>query len=527
MALQNLPIGIQSFENLRSNNYLYVDKTEIIYNMALQSYPYFLSRPRRFGKSLLVSTLDCLFSGKKELFERLWIYDKWDWTKTYPVVRFDFGSQNYQNAEKLEQDLIAKVDEYAIEFGVELNRTWSARFAELIERVHAKTGEKVVILVDEYDKAIIDNLKDIDLANEIRVSLHNFYQILKATSDHLRFVFLTGVSKFSKVSIFSGLNNLKDLTLDDKFSTICGITQTELETRFAPYIDEMAEYHKVTEEQVLEQIKKWYDGFSWDAVNYVYNPFSTLLLFDRQKFIDYWFESGSPSFLIDLIKKRNDIDTVLKPFEVAENALDAFDLNNLNTTTLLFQTGYLTVKDIRTKSFGEGSILTLTVPNNEVRNGLALHLLSAFANSNITDVSIESNKMMKQLLEGNSEAFNTSLKRLLSRIPYQLHIPNEAYYHSLFLTWLNFMGFTPEAEVSTNIGRMDAVWEWNERVVIAECKYSATETAENLIEQAFAQIKARKYAERYEGDNKRIALLAIVFAGKEVESRMMELGEIE
>ncbi|GHU73640.1 hypothetical protein FACS189413_18210 [Bacteroidia bacterium] len=332
-----------------------------------------------------------------------------------------------------------------------------------------------------------------------------------------------GTSSGSRIAIdgsngyLTGYNSYTILS-----SWLCGITQNELETQFAPYIKEMAEYHKVTEVQVLEQIKKWYDGFSWDAVNYVYNLFSTLLLFQEKRFVDYWFESGSPSFLIDIIKKRNDIETVLNPFEVVENSLDAFDLNDINTVTLLFQTGYLTVKDIRTTMFGGNSLITLAVPNSEVRNGLVLHLTAAFANSNITDVSMETTKMFKQMLEGNSAAFNVTLKKLLSRIPYQLHIPAEAYYHSLMLLWLNLMGFAVEAEIPTNIGRIDAVWEWDGRVVITECKFSQTETTEKLIEQAFAQIREKKYVDRYASENKRIALLAVAFTSKEVESRMVE-----
>jgi hypothetical protein len=522
MALQNLPIGIQSFEKLRDGNYLYVDKTEAIYDIASQSYPYFLSRPRRFGKSLLISTLDCLFSGKKELFEGLWIYDKWDWTKTYPVIRFDFSSQNYQNAEKLEQDLVAKVDEYAIEFGVELTRTWPARFAELIEKVHAQTGKKVVVLVDEYDKAIIDNLKDSDLASEIRVSLHNFYQILKATDYHLRFIFLTGVSKFSRVSIFSGLNNLIDLTLSKSAVKICGITQQELLENFDEYIDELAESKGYTKAETIEKIKKWYDGYSWDGKTFVYNPFSTLNFFREKQFVNYWFESGTPGFLIEQIKQRGDIKLVAEEFVLQSNA---FDINTFDTKLLLFQTGYLTVKKVRDSMFSERQEYILGVPNEEVRNGLMTWLLAAYSKNQISDVSQAGVDMMSQLFEGNSTAFNTSLKLLLSRIPYQLHVRNEAYYHSLFLAWLGLLSFKVEAEVSTNIGRIDAVWTWNERVVIAEVKYDEDGDMQNLLDKAIAQIHEKKYAERYAGKNKRIALLAVAFTGKEVESRMVELEE--
>ncbi|MDR0810869.1 MAG: PD-(D/E)XK nuclease domain-containing protein, partial [Paludibacter sp.] len=254
-----------------------------------------------------------------------------------------------------------------------------------------------------------------------------------------------------------------------------------------------------------------------------YNPFSTLNLFRKKQFIDYWFESGTPGFLIEQIKQRGDIKLVAEDFVLPSNAFDAFDINTIDTKLLLFQTGYLTVKKVSKSPFSLRQEYILGIPNEEVRNGLMTWLLAAYSENHISDVSQAGVDMMTQLFNGDSTMFNISLKQLLSRIPYQLHVPNEAYYHSLFLAWLGLLGFKVEAEIPTNIGRIDAVWTWNERVVIAECKYSATETAETLIEQAFAQIREKKYAERYEGDNKRIALLAVVFAGKKVESRMVEL----
>jgi hypothetical protein len=521
--LQKLPIGIQSFEKLRSEKFLYIDKTEAIYRLVSSGNPYFLSRPRRFGKSLLISTLDCLFSGKKELFEGLYIYDKWDWSKTNPVIRFDFGSQNYQNAAKLEEDLIDKVNEYAAQYEIELSRSWSARFAELIEKIHEKTGKTVVVLVDEYDKAIIDNLKDAELAANIRIALHNFYQILKATDDHLRFIFLTGVSKFAKVSIFSGLNNLIDLTLSKDAVNICGYTQEELLTCFDAYIDELAQSERLTKNETIAQIKQSYDGYSWDGENFVYNPFSTLQLFKEKKFIDYWFVSGSPTFLIDILKKRNDIHMLTKPFTIPSGALDAFDIEKISTKVLLFQTGYLTVKAAKRSLFGREINFVLDIPNEEVRRGLMTHLVAAYSATDVPDVAFSKEQMMEQLFEGDGAAFERSLQQLFAHIPYQLHIPREAYYHSLFLLWLNLLGFKADAEVSTDKGRIDAVWIWQERVVITEIKYAEQGETEPLLEDALSQIRKRSYFERYHGENKRIAMLAIAFAGKNIASRMMEI----
>jgi hypothetical protein len=523
MVLQNLPVGIQSFEYLRTNDFLYVDKTENIYRMVTTGKPYFLSRPRRFGKSLLVSTLDCLFSGKKDLFEGLYIYDKWDWTRKHPVVRFDFGGINYQTVEKLEEDLTGKTDEYAGQYGLTLSRQGPGRFAELIKKLHEKTGATVVVLVDEYDKPIIDNLNDLALADEIREALHHFYQVLKATDDHLRLIFLTGVSKFSKVSIFSGLNNLIDLTLSQDAVTICGYTQEELLSYFDPYIEVLARSEKQTKPEIIERIKHHYDGYSWDGENFVYNPFSTLKLFKEKKFTDYWFESGTPTFLVNLIRERNDIQTIKEPFEMPADAFNAFEITNIDIKLLLFQTGYLTVKSVRENRVSGNLSYLLDIPNEEVRIGLMTHLLAGFAGNSISNTATARDIMMEQLLVGDSSGFDRNLKTLIANIPYQLHVPKEKYYHSLFILWLNMLGFRVDAEVSTNIGRIDAVWTWEERIVIAEVKYASKGKPDALIAEALKQIHKKKYYERYNGQNKRIALLAVAFSGREITSEMKEM----
>jgi hypothetical protein len=524
MALQNLPIGIQSFEYLRANNFLYVDKTEDIYRMVTTGKPYFLSRPRRFGKSLLVSTLDCLFSGKKDLFEGLYIYNQWDWTRKYPVVRFDMGGMAYRTEEALEKSLHIVLDAYFEEYGIKrVDGSPNAKFSYLLSRLHEKTGETVVVLVDEYDKPIIDNLSDLELANTIRETLHDFYQVLKASDDHLRLIFLTGVSKFSKVSIFSGLNNLIDLTLSRDAVTICGYTQKELLSYFDPYIEELAQTYGQTKPEIIEKIKQHYDGYSWNGKDFVYNPFSTLKLFKEKEFTDYWFESGTPTFLVNLMKERNDIQSVMESFELSADAFNAFDIQNINTKLLLFQTGYLTVKSVSKDPFGGYPVYTLGIPNEEVRNGLVKHLLAGYTNYQLPEINQISSQMMRQLLSGDTSAFDRNLKALIANIPYQLHVPEEKYYHSLLLLWLNMLGFNVDAEVSTNIGRIDAVWTWKERVVIAEVKYAREGNPDTLLAEAFAQIREKKYSERYHGQNKRIALLAVAFAGREVISEMTEL----
>jgi hypothetical protein len=326
------------------------------------------------------------------------------------------------------------------------------------------------------------------------------------------------------VSIFSGLNNLIDLTLDPRFSTICGYTQQELETCFMAYPDDFAQQSNTTVPELLDKIKFNYNGYSWDGINPVYNPFSTLQLFAKKQFIDYWFESGTPTFLVKLIKEHNDIQSVLEPFELNADAFNAFEIQSIDTKLLLFQTGYLTVKSVHKDPFDGYLLYTIAIPNEEVRKGLTKHLLAGYANCRIPEINQIGSLMMRQLFNGDASGFDRNMKALIANIPYQLHVPKEKYYHSLFLLWLNMLGFKVDAEISTNIGRIDAVWTWEEHVVIAEVKYAAKGNPDALIAEAFAQIHEKKYYERYNGQNKHIILLAVAFAGKKITSEMKELG---
>jgi hypothetical protein len=523
--MKALPIGIQSFTYLRTNGYLYVDKTEDIYRMIKTGKSYFLSRPRRFGKSLLVSTLEAIFKGKKELFEGLFIYDKMDWDQQYPVIRLDFGEQGYRTAEELHLSLMNFVDETAKRYNISLfNSTLPNKFSELIRQIFTVTGRQVVVLIDEYDKPIIDYLKDSSVANANREILRSMYQVLKAVDDYLRFVFLTGVSKFAKVSIFSGLNNLNDITMGEKYATVCGYKQEELVSYFAEHITDFARVENVSENEVIESIRRWYNGYSWDGQNAVYNPFCTLLLFDKRNFADYWFASGTPTFLIDLISKRNDVKLVLEPTTIQSTGFDSFEPETIDTKLLLFQTGYLTVKSVTKSRFGEELTYTLGIPNEEVHKSLMTYLVAAYVTFPVSETAPMRERMLGQLFDGDIAAFECAMQELFARIPYQLHIPREAYYHSMLLLWLNLLGFDVMAEMSTDKGRIDAVWTWEERVVIAEIKYAETGECAPLLDEALHQIRERRYHERYAGSNRRIALLAIAFAGKEIACRMEELN---
>jgi hypothetical protein len=525
--MKPLPVGIQSFSDLRKNGYLYIDKTEYIYRMITTGKPYFLSRPRRFGKSLLVSTLDELFKGNKTLFEGLYIYDKYDWEKKYPVIRLDLGDRSYDTSDTLKSSLHFFIDETAKQHNVDtFGAGLSDRFSSLIRNIRKKHENQVVVLIDEYDKPIIDHLNNIKIANANRKVLHDMYQVLKATDDHLKFIFLTGVSKFTKTSIFSGLNNLKDITIHPNYASICGYTEAELLYYFAEHIVDFANSENISENELVEDIRRWYNGYSWDGRTPVYNPYCTLLLFDTKSFDNHWFESGTPTFLIDLIRQRNDIEPLCEPSELESSDFNSFDTSNIDTKLLLFQTGYLTVKSVAKQGRAKPLLYTIDIPNEEVRESLMKHLVALYAAMPITDAAPMRKRMMTQLINGDTKSFERAMQGLFARIPHQLHIQEEAYYHSLMLLWLNFMGFEVIGELSTDKGRIDAVWQYEDRVVIAEIKYSKKDNTEKLLIDAFKQIKDNRYYERYAGNDKRIALLAIAFAGKEIACEIEEMKPI-
>jgi hypothetical protein len=521
--MKNLPIGIQSFEKLRQGNYLYVDKTKEIHRLIVSGQVYFLSRPRRFGKSLLVSTLESIFSGQKELFKGLWIEDKMDWAQlNHPVIRIDFGKTANRSPEELVDSLTdflrITAEAYQINF---ISSQLPGRFAELIEKLHQTTGQQVVVLIDEYDKAIIDNMLNPEVQEANKNVLHDFYQVLKATDEHLCFVFLTGVSKFSGMSIFSGLNNLNDITLTDDFAGICGYTQQELEDNFGERLHDLANLFGVSNQALLDKIRYWYDGYSWDGSTFIYNPFSTLSFFSAKRFDNYWFRTGTPTFLIEILKKNNQIEPILEPLIVNPSAFDSFNPQAISEIPLLFQTGYLTIKH-REMNFGEPTY-TIGLSNSEVKESLLQYLLSAYSYYPVEQEQALIRGMQKQLLAHDAGEFEKSLREMLAYIPYQLHIGQEKYYHSLLLLWLKLLGFDVSGEVSTNKGRIDAVWKLPEHTIIAEVKYQVKKQAlPKLLDAAIKQIREKHYAERFD-DGQKVSLLAIAFAEKEIGCRMENL----
>ncbi|HBX49779.1 MAG: hypothetical protein A2275_00100 [Bacteroidetes bacterium RIFOXYA12_FULL_35_11] len=382
--MKKLPIGKQDFSSLINEDCIYVDKSEYLYKLITTGFYYFLSRPRRFGKSLLISTLKEIFLGNKKLFKGLWIYDKIEWKK-HPVIHIDFSELSYQNQSldtAINKQLNKIIKLYSADKSLLKEDDTKDKFVELIK--HLSKLEKVVILIDEYDKPIIDYIDNLEKADENRQILKNFYSAIKPLDSYLKFVFITGVSKFSHVSVFSDLNNLFDISYNKDYSSMLGYTQQELLAYFSEYIDILKNDHKDSEKNILKKRKDWYNGYSWDGVNFVYNPFSVLNLFGSNVFGDYWFRSGTPSFLIKLIKSNNYPVTSLANLKINKNLIDRYDIDKIDITVLLLQTGYLTIKQ---KEDSENNIV-LNFPNYEVENSFIQYLFSDLAENNYTQNSV-------------------------------------------------------------------------------------------------------------------------------------------
>ena len=498
---QKLPIGIQSFKDLREEGYLYVDKTELIYKLMNTGKFLFLARPRRFGKSLLTTTLREIFRGNKALFQGLWIEDKIDW-QPRPVILINFNDLDYLS-QSLEDALTHYMDELAEQYKLMLTTSnYKDKFRELI--IELSREQKVVILIDEYDKAITDLLENEQKVQDHVATLKNFYSVLKSTaSEHIHFVFLTGVSKYGKISIFSDLNNLLDITLDPRFATIVGYTQKELEDYFPDRIDELAQRYEMSRPDMLALIARWYNGFSWDGVHTVYVPFSTLVFLEQQLFSNNWFSTATPSFLIKLLRERKIAPYDLDEISADSKLLDSADVNNINVYSLLFQTGYLTVKS--TWLGPTGQIYDLGYPNFEVAQAFQHHLLADYMGKSIEPMSTTIlNQLHKSLHNQNIEGFINVLRSVFAGIPHTLFLPQEAYYHSLVYLLLKLLGFAIHAEPLTNLGRIDAVLDLPEAVYILEFKMSTAQIALN-------QIRAKQYDLPYRNQGKPIHLIGIAF----------------
>lgn len=485
---------------MRNEGYLYVDKTELIYQLATQGKYYFLSRPRRFGKSLLVSTLSELFKGNQTLFEGLWIHDHWDWTQQHPVIHLGFSSMGYKEV-GLERAITLRLEEIATRCGLILKMESNAlRLRELIQTL-SETFGPVAVLVDEYDKPIIDFLDDLPQATHHREMLKSFYSVLKDADPHLRFVLLTGVSKFSRVSIFSELNNLMDLTIYSDYATLLGYTQAELEHYFADRIDQLAPSFG-GRAALLAQIKKWYNGYSWDAQHFVYNPFSILNFFAKKSFENFWFETGTPTFLIKLLNRQRQYD--LENVRVGPLVLSAFEIERIDPYTLLFQTGYLTICARDEQAY------TLSYPNQEVKNALLQYLLAEYSHEYPSRTATRALVMKEALDQQDVAGFAQALNALFASIPYQIFIADkEAYYHSVTFLALSLMGAFIQAEISQAKGRPDVVVHTPQVIYVMEFKLDQS------AEAALAQIKSNYYATPYLEQGKAVRAVGFNFSSQQ------------
>ena len=456
-----------------------------------------MSRPRRFGKSLLVSTLAELFQGRQKLFEGLWIHDRWDWQQTHPVLDFRFNNASYKVI-GLETFLTEELTLQAEAHGIDLQGSaYPSQLRHLIVTL-AKQHGQVVVLIDEYDKPILDYLHDIPQAQANREVLKNFYSVLKPLDPHLRFVLLTGVSKFSRVSIFSELNNLLDLTLHPRYTTLVGYTQGELEHYFADRIDQLSPRFG-GREALLAQVRQWYNGYSWDATHYVYNPFSVLNFFDQGRFQNFWFETGTPTFLIKLLNRERKYD--LENAQARPLVFSSFELERIQPLALLFQTGYVTIKAV-----DNDQVYTLSYPNYEVKDSLLQYLLAEYSHQYPSDTSLLAFRMKQALEEDNVAKFVEALNSLFASIPYQIFIADrEAFYHAVTFLALSLVGSFVQVEVSQAKGRPDAVVHTPETIYVLEFKLDAS------AEAALEQIRQQGYATPYLSQGKVVRAVGLTF----------------
>ena len=499
------PIGIQTFENIRTEGYAYVDKTALVYKLATEGKYYFLSRPRRFGKSLLLSTLKAYFQGKKGLFDGLAIANlETDW-KEYPIFHFDFNTGLYTNIEGLSSTMDYQLLKLEQRFGIDkAGFSLSDRFRELISRAYEQTGQKVVILVDEYDKPLLETIGNLELQNEYRKILKSFYGVEKTMDSYIQFAFFTGVTKFSKVSIFSDLNNLKDISLSNQYAEICGVSEQEIRDNFDEVVAEMAVANEISKEECYAQLEKQYDGyhFSEHSVG-MYNPFSLLNAFDSKAFRDFWFATGTPTFLVEVLQHNDYPLDRLTTEEVDVRTMDSVDMMYNNPIPLLFQSGYLTIKDFD-KEFKS---YRLGFPNEEVERGFA-QFLGTYYFSGGMNGSFTINNFVRDVRNGDVEGFMTRLQALFADGDYQVMGEMEVYFQNTLSVIFKLMGFYVQVERHTSRGRMDVTIQTRDYVYIMELKVDKT------AEEALKQIEDKQYAAPFAADPRKLFKVGIRFGSK-------------
>ena len=484
--MKKLPIGIQTFAKISQGNYCYADKTPLIARLVDEGEFYFLARPRRFGKSLLIDTIAEAFLGNKELFDGFYLENNWDWQQQFPVVKIDLAESILDSRGRLDEKLNMQLAAVADQHDITLQyHEPSDRLSELIRALHVQSGQRVVVLVDEYDKPILDNIIDSEKARELRDGLRNFYSVLKSQSAHLRFVMLTGVSKFSKVSLFSGLNNLKDISLDRRYGNICGYTQDDVATVFREYLPGAD----------LGKMKAWYNGYNFLA-DPVYNPFDVLLYLDSRQFKPYWLETGTPTFLVDLILERQLDSPGLDAIEISELFMGSFDVDSVEPEPLLFQAGYLTIAS--EEEYPAGMRYRLTFPNHEVRHAFHGALLAKRGQTGPRQDK-QKNALLAALENNDLDGLRDIFPAFFASIPVDWYRKNqlsgyEGYYCSVVYSYFVATGLDVRAEDATSHGSIDMSVHLDNKTFIIEFKVN--ELSEPG--RALAQIKEKGYSEKYQ-----------------------------
>ena len=503
---RKLPIGIQDFEDIRNGNYLYVDKTALIYQLVMKGKPYFLSRPRRFGKSLLISTLEAYFQGKKELFTGLAVerLEK-DWIK-YPILHLDLNIEKYDTSESLDNILDKSLTAWEKLYGAEPSeRSFSLRFAGIIERACKLAGQRVVILVDEYDKPMLQAIGNEELQKQFRNTLKPFYGALKTMDGCIKFALLTGVTKFGKVSVFSDLNNLDDISMWNEFIDICGVSDKEIQTWLEPELHEFAEKRGRTYDEICAELKECYDGyhFTHNSIG-IYNPFSLLNAFKRKEFGNYWFETGTPTYLVRLLQKHHyDLERMAHE-ETDIQVLNSIDSESTNPIPVIYQSGYLTIKGYDER-FG---IYYLGFPNREVEEGFMRFLLPYYAKTTKVEAPFEIQKFVREVRIGDYDSFFRRLQSFFADTTYEIIREQELHYQNVLFIVFKLMGFYTKVEYRTCEGRIDLVLQTDNFIYVMEFKLDGTS------EEALQQINEKHYTQPFQTDSRKLFKIGVNFSGK-------------
>lgn len=503
--IRKLPIGIQTFDKLREGGFLYVDKTAMIYQIASTSTPYFLSRPRRFGKSLLISTFEAYFQGRKDLFQGLAIEQletKWE---QYPVLHLDLNARKYETAADLTAMLNQYLEKWELLYGQEKkDRSPEERFAYVIEQACTLTGKQVVVLIDEYDKPLLQAVLDENLLDEYRKILKAFYGVLKSADRYLRFVFLTGVTKFAQVSVFSDLNQLNDISMKSPYAALCGITKEELVKTFLPELERLAKRRGISLQEVIDLMERQYDGYHFHPEGVgMFNPFSVLNAFDAEEMGYYWFQTGTPTYLVDLLKQSDyDIRLLIDGVEVLASAFSEYRAETNNPLPMIYQSGYLTIKGYD----DDVKLYTLGFPNDEVRYGFLNFLVPYYTNVSNDETGFHIAKFMRELKSGDVEAFMERLKIFFSGIPYELSDDTERHYQVIFHVVFTLLGQFIRSEVRSSRGRADAVVHTPTAIYVFEFKLDGTADA------ALKQIDEKGYLIPYTLDGRKLVKVGVNFS---------------